>query len=514
MKIAMTGVSGNMGREALKQTFELPNVELIRIILRNSDKNKILAQKLVKQYKTKIEIIFDSINSKQACENLVKDMDYVVHMAAVIPPKSDNYPQQSYDCNREGAITLVNAIKKQNHQPKLIHISTIAVYGNRNEKHPFGRVGDPLLISPFDAYAKDKLYAERYLLESELENWVILRQTAMLHPNIYKDNLSDGLMFHTALNAPLEWINSEDSGLLIKNILKRDSANEVPHFWKRIYNIGAGLGGRVTGYDTIDVGFSIIGATINKYFKPNYFSSRNFHGIWIADGDSLNDMFHYQRGSFLQFWQDLAKAHPIFSLGKIVPKFILNTFLFNRLLNDSNSPHTWLKSKDIPKVQAYFGGEQFANNRPTEWDKVLLLTKNAFGNFDELRANTNYNLLSHGYDENKALSDLTLEDLQKAAEFRGGKCLAEKAPENEYVKIKWQCSEGHIFESSVYTILGAGHWCPECTMPEKQTYWRFDYLAKKSPFFAQLWYDSHDSDEDIIYYIDEQGCQCIKKEEL
>ena len=53
MKIAMTGVSGNMGREALKQTFELPNVELIRIILRNSDKNKILAQKLVKQYKTK-----------------------------------------------------------------------------------------------------------------------------------------------------------------------------------------------------------------------------------------------------------------------------------------------------------------------------------------------------------------------------------------------------------------------------------------------------------------------------
>ena len=57
-------------------------------------------------------------------------MDYVVHMAAVIPPKSDNYPQQSYDCNREGAISLVNAIKKQNPQPKLIHISTIAVYFN------------------------------------------------------------------------------------------------------------------------------------------------------------------------------------------------------------------------------------------------------------------------------------------------------------------------------------------------------------------------------------------------
>lgn len=514
MKIAMTGVSGNMGSEALKQTFELANVELIRIILRDSDKNKILAQKLEKQYTTKIEIIFDSINNQKSCEKLVKDMDYVIHMAAIIPPTSDNYPQQSFECNRNGAIALVNAIKKQNPQPKFIHISTIAVYGNRNEKHPFGRVGDPLLISPFDAYAKDKLYAERYVLEAELDNWVILRQTAMLHPNIYKDNMSDGLMFHTALNAPLEWINSQDSGLLIKNILKRDSANEVAHFWKHVYNIGAGIFGRVTGYDVIDVGFSIIGATIDKFFKPNYFSTRNFHGIWIADGEKLNEMFDYQNGSFLQFWQDLAKAHPIFALGKIAPKFLINTFLFNRLLKDENSPQTWLKNKDTPKIQAYFGGYQFANNLPTDWNNVKLLSKNDFGNFEEIRANTKNNLLSHGYDESKALSELTLCDLQKAAEFRGGKCLADKIPENEYVKIKWQCSEGHIFESSVYTILGAGHWCPECTLPEKQFSWRFDYLSKKSPFFAQLWYDSHAKDEDIMYYIDEQGSQCIKKETL
>ncbi len=46
MKIAMTGVSGNMGSEALKQTFELPNVEFIRIILRNTNKNQKLAKRL------------------------------------------------------------------------------------------------------------------------------------------------------------------------------------------------------------------------------------------------------------------------------------------------------------------------------------------------------------------------------------------------------------------------------------------------------------------------------------
>ena len=170
MKIAMTGVSGNMGSEALKQTFELPNVEFIRIILRNTNKNQKLAKRLKKLYKNKIDIIFSSIDNQEACEQLVTNVDYVLHMAAVIPPLSDNSPQRSYDCNRCGTVALVNAIKKQNPMVKYIHISTIAVYGNRNEKHPFGRVGDPLLISPFDAYAKDKLYAERYVLEAQLEN--------------------------------------------------------------------------------------------------------------------------------------------------------------------------------------------------------------------------------------------------------------------------------------------------------------------------------------------------------
>ena len=515
MKIAMTGVSGNMGSEALKQTFELPNVEFIRIILRNTNKNQKLAKRLIKLYKNKIDIIFSSIDNQEACEQLVTNVDYVLHMAAVIPPLSDNSPQRSYDCNRCGTVALVKAIKKQNPMVKYIHISTIAVYGNRNEKHPFGRVGDPLLISPFDAYAKDKLFAERYVLEAQLENWVVLRQTAMLHPNLFKDNISDGLMFHTALNSPLEWVSSRDSGYLIKNIFKRDSANEISDFWHKIYNIGGGYNGRCTGYDTMNDGFGIIGGNIEKFFKPYHFSARNFHGIWMSDGDKLDELFGYQRdGGHKQFWLDVAKDHPIFVLGKIVPKFLLNLFLFNRLINDENSPTTWVKNQDLPKVKAYFNGMEAAKSISGNWNDIKLLCKNDFGDFDKLRAATSENLLSHGYDESKKLSELTLEDLQKAAEFRGGKCLADKKPENEYIKIKWQCSEGHIFESSVYTVLGGGHWCPACTMPENPICWRFDILAKKSPFIAQLWYDSHDKDEDCLYFIDEQGNQQIKKDTI
>ena len=45
MKIAMTGASGNMGREALAQTLELPFVEFVRVLLLPKKKNNKLAKK-------------------------------------------------------------------------------------------------------------------------------------------------------------------------------------------------------------------------------------------------------------------------------------------------------------------------------------------------------------------------------------------------------------------------------------------------------------------------------------
>ena len=45
MIIAMTGVSGNMGREAFAQTMELPFVELVRVLLSNRRQNNKLSKK-------------------------------------------------------------------------------------------------------------------------------------------------------------------------------------------------------------------------------------------------------------------------------------------------------------------------------------------------------------------------------------------------------------------------------------------------------------------------------------
>jgi len=55
---------------------------------------------------------------------------------------------------------------------------------------------------------------------------------------------------------------------------------------------------------------------------------------------------------------------------------------------------------------------------------------------------------------------LTVEEMQKIAHERSGKCLSGKYV-NSDTKLKWQCSEGHIWEA-VPDSIRRGSWCPQC----------------------------------------------------
>jgi hypothetical protein len=105
----------------------------------------------------------------------------------------------------------------------------------------------------------------------------------------------------------------------------------------------------------------------------------------------------------------------------------------------------------------------------------------------------NYIRLDHGYDETKEILDL--QDLKEAAKFRGGICLSDEWDGDMYTSLNWQCALDHQFTGKPYTILKAGHWCPNCLAPP----WNYDEIAKKNPFFAQVWYPNHDKDESNFY---------------
>ncbi len=504
MIVAMTGASGNMGQAVVKEVMTLPFVRL-KLLFLDEKRERRLKKRWEKQYGDRIEIFFGNLKNAEDCQRLVSGADYVVNMAAVIPPLADKRPDLARDANVTGVRNLVSQIEALSVQPKLIHISTVAIYGNRNHLHPWGRVGDPLLPSVYDEYGMGKLIGERIVLESKVKTWAVLRQTGMLYEKLLMSNISDGLMFHTPFNVPIEWATDRDSGVLIKNILTDDHERGSGDFWKNVYNIGGGAAYRTTGYETFDMGFAMIGGGTEQFMRPNWHATRNFHCMWFSDSDVLERRFRFQSGSVKGFWADIKKKNRYFALAKPVPSSWISALVFKRLLKDANAPYRWVKEGNEGRVKAFFGGKEKWAAIGENWEKFSVWCKNEIEGHDyEQELAPSYAekcRLSHGYDDTKPQEEIDAEDLRSAARFRGGECRADSFEKGDvYAPIDWKCAEGHLFKASPFTVLRAGHWCPHCV---REGHWSYDLLAKKNPFYAQVWYDSHDQDENAVYWYDE-----------
>lgn len=499
MKIALTGVTGHMGFATLKEILKLDFIDKVNVLVYPTDKK---LKKIKRLKNKKVSIILGNIADLSACKELIKDMDYVVNMAAVIPPLSDNAPARAVECNEKGVKTLVKAIESLDPQPKLIHISTVALYGNRTSVHPFAQVGDPIMVSPFDIYSITKMRAEFHVLESNIKKFVVLRQTACLYDSFIFENLHDGLMFHTCFNSPLEWLTVEDSARLIANIIKRDTIehdlDEI--FWNKIFNIGGGKQNRITGYDTFNEGLKLFGKSAKDLFDTNFNATRNFHGVWFYDGDKLEEMFHYQKTTVSQFWKHLTRKQWFIKLATIVPRKILKKYAIERVRSHPNAPKYWFDNNEEVKMIAYFGGIKQYLSIPKDWKDFPLLVENYDENgkkidFFALKDEKNANLVDYHFDITKTP---TLEDLQNVARAHGGKLISTTF-NSIYDKLTWRNSEGEDFVARPYTILYGGHWWNKSY---EVNVWYYDRLSKLDEIYRQVWLDSHSPEENYVYFFD------------
>ena len=496
--ISITGSTGNMGSEVLKAFFKEEKYEL-RLLLKKSKKNSKLAHKLSAKYKN-VKIFFGSLSEYETLLNFVKDASYCIHLAALIPPHSDYNEKETIETNYLGTQNLVNAVVETGGAETchFIHIGSVAQYGNRTSLHPFGRVGDPLLPSVFDVYATSKVKAERVVIESPLRFWASLRQTGVLYDDILFKNMNDGLMFHTPLNCPIEWVTAKDSAILIKNLVEATEEGKLKDFYKKVYNIGGGLKMRTTGFETLDEGFRLMGCSVKDVFLPEWIAKRNFHCMWFSDSNVLEELFHFQKTSFRDFFDRLKVKFWYFRLAKPF-LFLVKLFAIKPLLKNKNAPMYW-KKNDEERWKVFSNPDSDSLNE--NWEDVKLLCKNidektnSQVDYEALKNGIEIRKLDHGYDESKPDSELDIEDVRKAANFRGGKVLSASMKKGDlYTKIDWACHEGHVFSATPYLVLKTGHWCPECSSPP----WNFGKQVKHNPFYAQLYYDDHKENEDACY---------------
>ncbi|MBO5619886.1 MAG: NAD(P)-dependent oxidoreductase [Paludibacteraceae bacterium] len=498
--VFLTGATGTMGFAGMQEILKYPNLYNLRILARPSKKNKELLAPLAESHSS-LTIVWGDLTKYEDVLKGVTGSDIVLHVGGMVSPQADYRPKATLRTNVTAAENVTKAVLAQpeDQQPKVVYIGSVAQMGDRREPLHWGRAGDPICVSAYDHYGLTKVMAERIITNSGIKQWVSLRQSGILYPAILKNY--DPIMFHVPIRGVLEWATVEDSGRLLERVCRP----EVPaEFWKNYYNIGSGNEYRLSNYEFEILLLDAIGCPRpEKIFNANWFTTRNFHGMWYLDGDKLENYLHFRANvPVKEYFAQMAKAKSLpwgikfaakTRIAKLFPHCVKAAMWF-MANSKEHGTQWWIRHNKEPRIHAYYGSLEAYRAIP-DWSHM-----------DLSHPSETPVILDHGYDEQKPMADFTIADMQQAAAFRGGKCVSTKMEKGDWdTPLTWQDADGNTFDATPRLILLGGHWSPN-SLPypyegqkESPRPWAWDRFAKQSPFFAQLWVPLHEADEDNVY---------------
>lgn len=331
--ILLTGASGTIGYEVLKQLYQKKDLYNITVFDVKSNK----AIKKFNPFKNKINIVYGNIFNADDVLNVSANKDVVIHLAAIIPPLADDEPKLSYKVNTEGTELLIQLLEKNSPNTFFIYSSSISVYGDRLNT-PLINVNDKLIASEGDEYAKTKIKAESSIQNCKLD-WSIFRLTAIMGGHKISK-----LMFHQPLKTSLEIATPEDTATAFINAIdKRDQ------LLKKIFNLGGGKNCRIIYDDFLTRSFEIYG--LGKLdFPPKTFADKNFHCGYYQDGDVLNNILNFRKDTLDSFFEK--EKNKVSFLKKIITSIFKR--LVKRHLRKQSEPLNAYITHDKELMQRFF----------------------------------------------------------------------------------------------------------------------------------------------------------------
>lgn len=454
--VFLTGATGNMGWAGFQELYKRKNRFNITLLARPSKKNRKLLAPYAEDPSVRI-VWGDLMNYGDVLEG-VTGADYVLHVGGMVSPQADYCPEKTMEVNVRAAENVVRAILEQPDRDniKAVYIGSVAQCGDRLSPVHWGRTGDPVYASEYDSYSVSKCIAEKVFADSGLKWWVSLRQSGILYPAIIRK--IDPIMFHVPVRGVLEWATIEDSGRLLANVCEDSVPDE---FWNRFYNIGSGEQYRLTNYEFESLILGALGQDVEKVFEPQWFATRNFHGMWYLDSDVLENYLHFRENvPVADYFRRLVSSLPwYYTLARFVPSALVRKFMKPLTeVRDLGSQY-WVKH-DPDRVKAFYGSmEEYRGI--ASWDQIR--PGHMEKNLETAVRTGEAVILNHGYDTSRRIYTLSAEEVEKAARFRGGHFIgpADRLGQKG-VLFEWECEHGHRFSASLEYVLLGGGWCNVC----------------------------------------------------
>ncbi len=283
MKVLLTGAFGNIGSHAISEL--LRRGHEVRCFDLDTPASRRLAAG-----SGRVEVVWGDIRDAAAVAKAVAGVDDVVHLAALIPPGSDEDPERARQVNVEGTRHVVEAAKAQATRPRLLFSSTFDVYGHTQSRPPPRTVDEPMVGT--DPYTCQKIEAEGVVRSSGL-TWCIFRFSDVpliaLRP-------AHPIMFEIGLHNRIEAMHPDDAAFAIAGALETEAA------WGKTLLVGGGPSCQVTYRDYLTRLLTAMGVGPPP---EEAFSAREYVTDWI-DSTEAQRLFGHQRHTFDQIVAEIA----------------------------------------------------------------------------------------------------------------------------------------------------------------------------------------------------------------
>lgn len=336
MRILITGATGAIGFELLNQLKSEKGLSGVTVLVRDSKKNR----KKLKPFQDHLRICYGDITDSKAVEDAVTDQEMIIHLAAVIPPFSEDHPERGYAINLGGTENMISAIASKAPNAFLLFTSSVVVYGDRI-KNPMISVADEIDQHPHDLYGIAKIKCEELIRNSSID-WCILRLTAIMGVGNHKIS---GIMFDVPLETPMEIATVKDTARALKNAIdKKDQLSG------KIFNLSGGEKCRLTYKEFLERSFDAFGmGKVN--FPKHAFAFQNFHCGYYSDADDLEKILAFRSDDLHSYFRSVRSAVPFAQRIATVPF----AGMVKRYLLSLSKPYKAYKKGDKDKIDFYFG---------------------------------------------------------------------------------------------------------------------------------------------------------------
>lgn len=344
--ILITGAGGTIGREIVLQLLNSPVHYNIRIFDLPNLKNK----EFFGRFPDQIQTFWGDISKKEDTIEACKDVDIVLHLAGIIPPKAYDMPNLVKEVNIKGTKYLIENLELYSPNAFLCYASSVAVYGDRLDA-PYIEVGDPLVPSLEDNYARSKIQSEKLIQNSNIQ-WSIFRLSAVFGVDNHK---MSSIMFLMPLETPIEIVTPKD--------VARAFTNAVEHREElvgRVFNLGGGKKNRVVYKDLLAAYFKFVGLG-ELDFPIHAFAIQNYHCGYYNDSDELENILHFRKDTLQSLYRQINDYYkwPVKIAAKLTHKLVKSY-----LLSKSDPYKGWVE-KDPYKLYKYFGIDVREEMKPT-----------------------------------------------------------------------------------------------------------------------------------------------------